>query len=203
MSDMVKTSSWNVVWCQGRVSEDDRRGSLTQNPLTIWLTGLSGSGKSTVAYDLKYELLDRGFKAFVLDGDNVRHGLCGDLGFSADDRAENIRRVAEVARLMNDAGLIVISVFISPYRRDRDGARRIIGEERYVKVYLSTPIEICEQRGPGGTLRKGQARADSQLYRSICPLQDADRSVDPARYRRAEPARMHGSAARRAAAACL
>ncbi|MBN8502826.1 MAG: adenylyl-sulfate kinase, partial [Sphingomonadales bacterium] len=107
-------------------------------------------------YDLEYELLDRGFKAFVLDGDNVRHGLCGDLGFSADDRTENIRRVAEVARLMNDAGLIVISAFISPYRRDRDGARSIIGEERYVEVYLSTPIEICEQRDPKGLYEKAR-----------------------------------------------
>jgi adenylylsulfate kinase len=156
MNDIAKTSSGNVVWHQGRVSEDDRRGSLGQNPLTIWLTGLSGSGKSTVAYDLEYELLDRGFKAFVLDGDNVRHGLCGDLGFSADDRTENIRRVAEVARLMNDAGLIVISAFISPYRRDRDGARSIIGEERYVEVYLSTPIEICEQRDPKGLYEKAR-----------------------------------------------
>lgn len=156
MNDIAKTSSGNVVWHQGRVSEDDRRGSLGQNPLTIWLTGLSGSGKSTVAYDLEYELLDRGFKAFVLDGDNVRHGLCGDLGFSADDRTENIRRVAEVARLMNDAGLIVISAFISPYQRDRDGARSIIGEERYVEVYLSTPIEICEQRDPKGLYEKAR-----------------------------------------------
>ena len=156
MIETPKTSSGNVVWHQGRVSEEDRKGSLAQNPLTIWLTGLSGSGKSTVAYDLEYELLDRGFKAFVLDGDNVRHGLCGDLGFSADDRTENIRRVAEVARLMNDAGLIVISAFISPYRRDRDGARCIIGEERYVEVYLSTPIEVCEQRDPKGLYEKAR-----------------------------------------------
>lgn len=156
MNDAVKTSSGNVVWHQGRVSDDDRKGRFAQNPLTIWLTGLSGSGKSTVAYDLEYELLDRGFKAFVLDGDNVRHGLCGDLGFSADDRAENIRRVAEVARLMNDAGLIVISAFISPYRHDRDGARRIIGDERFVEVYLSTPIEICEQRDPKGLYEKAR-----------------------------------------------
>jgi adenylylsulfate kinase len=130
---------------------------IGQHPATVWLTGLSASGKSTIAFELERRLLEAGRFAYVLDGDNVRHGLCSDLGFSHDDRTENIRRIAEVARLMNDAGLIVISAFISPYRADRDNARKIIGEERFVETYLDTPIQVCEQRGPKGLYRRARA----------------------------------------------
>lgn len=124
--------------------------------MTIWLTGLSGSGKSTLGFALESELISRRKLAYTLDGDNIRHGLCRDLGFSAEDRSENIRRIAEVAHLLNDAGLIVISSFISPYREDREMARAIIGADRFVEVHVSTPLATCEQRDPKGLYRKAR-----------------------------------------------
>ncbi|MCY1394932.1 Adenylyl-sulfate kinase [compost metagenome] len=118
------------------------------------MTGLSGSGKSTLAFALEKILMESGKLAYTLD---IRHGLCRDLGFSAEDRTENIRRIAEVAHLMNEAGLIVISSFISPYRKGREMARGIIGEERFVEVHVSTPLATCEQRDPKGLYRKARA----------------------------------------------
>jgi len=126
-------------------------------PVSIWLTGLSGSGKSTIACGLERVLLNEGHFCFVLDGDNVRHRLNNDLGFSAEDRRENIRRIAEVAHLMNEAGLIVISAFISPYREDREMARAIIGEQRFVEVHVNTTVEVCEERDPKGLYAKARA----------------------------------------------
>lgn len=128
------------------VPREERELRLGQRGATLWLTGLSGSGKSTIARELERALLDAGRLACVLDADNIRHGLNRDLGFSAEDRRENIRRIAEVARLFNDAGLIVLAAFISPYREDREGARRIIGPDRFIEVHVSTPLEVCEQR---------------------------------------------------------
>lgn len=136
---------------------------LGQRPLTIWLTGLSGAGKSTLAAELEARLIDAGRACYVLDGDNVRQGLNRDLGFSPADRRENIRRVAEVARLMNDAGLIVITAFISPYREDRRMARDIIGSERFLEVYLSTPLAVCEARDPKGLYRRAREGGVSEF----------------------------------------
>ncbi len=130
---------------------------LGQRPLTIWLTGLSASGKSTLAFALERRLIDIGHACYVLDGDNVRHGLSKDLGFSHPDRTENIRRVAQVAHLMNNAGLVVITAFISPYREDRQLAREIVGAENFVEVYVSTPIETCEARDPKGMYKRARA----------------------------------------------
>ena len=130
---------------------------LGQHPVTLWLTGLSGAGKSTLAFALERHLTGMGRACFVLDGDNVRHGLNRDLGFSAEHRTENIRRIAEVARLMNDAGLIVISAFISPYRADREMARQIIGENKFFEVYISTPMTACEQRDTKGMYQRARA----------------------------------------------
>lgn len=154
----MKTSALSpgVTWHKGTVTNGARVRLLGQRPLTVWLTGLSGSGKSTIAYDLDCALFSRGYKSFVLDGDNLRHGLCGDLGFSQRDRSENIRRVAEVARLMNDAGVIVISAFISPFSIDREVARQIVGESSYFEVYLNTPIQVCEDRDPKGLYQKAR-----------------------------------------------
>lgn len=146
-----------VVWHGGKVSAEDRQRLLGQPPLTLWLTGLSASGKSTLAFALERHLINAGQACYVLDGDNVRHGLNDDLGFSHEDRTENIRRIAEVAHLMNDAGLIVITAFISPYREDRAMAKRIIGVERFREVYVSTPIQVCKQRDPKGLY--GMAKA--------------------------------------------
>lgn len=123
----------------------------------IWMTGLSGSGKSTLANALEQELHLRGYRTHTLDGDNVRLGLCKDLGFSDADRAENIRRVAEVSRLMLDAGLIVITAFISPFKRERDLARTIVGPDDFLEVHVSTPLDICEKRDPKGLYRKARA----------------------------------------------
>lgn len=145
-----------VVWHKGHVTKEERQALLGQRPLTIWLTGLSASGKSTLAFALERDLLSLGRVCYALDGDNVRHGLNRNLGFSANDRAENIRRIAEVARLMNDAGLIVITAFISPYQADRDKAREIIGSDCFREVYVSTPLPVCETRDPKGLYNKAR-----------------------------------------------
>lgn len=139
-----------VVWQAGHVSTEDRQRLFGQSALTIWLTGLSAAGKSTLAFALERYLIDAQRACYVLDADNVRHGLNANLGFSHEDRTENIRRIAEVARLMNDSGLIVITAFISPYREDRAMAKRIIGAERFYEVYVSTPIQVCQHRDPKG-----------------------------------------------------
>jgi bifunctional enzyme CysN/CysC len=141
----------------GDVSGADRERILKQRPATLWLTGLSGSGKSTVAFAIEKRLMAQEQLCYVLDGDNVRHGLNRDLGFSPQDRSENIRRVAEVARLLNEAGMIVITAFISPYREDREQAKKIIGEDRFIEVFVDAPIEMCEKRDPKGLYEKARA----------------------------------------------
>jgi adenylyl-sulfate kinase len=123
----------------------------------VWLTGLSGSGKSTIANDLERELFNLGKHAFVLDGDKIRHGLCSDLAFSPKDRKENIRRVGEVAKLFADAGIICVTAFISPYRSDRELVRNMMEPGRFVEVYVNAPIEVCEQRDPKGLYVKARA----------------------------------------------
>ena len=148
-----------VVWHGGQVSKAERHQLLNQQPVTIWLTGLSAAGKSTLAFTLERALIDLGHACYVLDGDNVRHGLNRNLEFSHEDRTENIRMIAEVARLMNDAGLIVITAFISPYRTDRAVARAIIGSDCFREVYVSTSLSVCESRDSKGIYikaRKGQ-----------------------------------------------
>ncbi len=139
------------------VTPAERAAIAGQRPVTVWLTGLSGAGKSTVARRLERRLADRGRLACVLDGDNIRQGLNRDLGFSERERGENIRRVAEVAALFNDAGLVVISAFISPYRQDRDMAREIIGRERFLEVFVDAPLELCEQRDVKGLYRRARS----------------------------------------------
>jgi len=144
----------NVPWQALEVRKDARAALKGQRPACIWLTGLSGSGKSTIANALEKRLHAEGRHTYVLDGDNVRHGLNRDLGFTEADRAENIRRVAEVARLMVDAGLIVIVSFISPFRAERRFARSLFGEDEFVEVFVDTPIEECERRDPKGLYAK-------------------------------------------------
>jgi bifunctional enzyme CysN/CysC len=149
--------SRNIVAHNGQVATADRARLLGQKAVTLWMTGLSGSGKSSLAYALEKRLFDDGRLCYVIDGDNVRHGLNRDLGFAPEDRAENLRRVAEVARLFNDAGVIVITSFISPYERNREDARRIIGAERFIEVFVDAPIAVCEERDPKGLYRKARA----------------------------------------------
>ncbi|MGB0723116.1 MAG: adenylyl-sulfate kinase [Gammaproteobacteria bacterium] len=143
-------ASSNVVWHPSPVSQDTRARMKHQQPLVIWFTGLSASGKSTVAGAVEQILTQQGYHTYLLDGDNVRHGLCGDLGFSDDDRKENIRRVGEVAKLMADAGLIVLAAFISPFRADRLIVRNILPEARFAEVYVDAPIGTCKDRDPKG-----------------------------------------------------
>ena len=153
---MTQEKSSNIVWQDGQVTHLERQKLLNQKPTTIWLTGLSGAGKSTIAFLLERQLMAQGRACYVLDGDNVRHGLNRDLGFSDLDRTENIRRIAEVAKLMNDAGLIVITAFISPLISDREMAKSIIGEKAYREIFVSTAIEVCESRDPKGLYQKAR-----------------------------------------------
>jgi adenylylsulfate kinase len=147
----------DIYWHNGQVTPEARHRQLGQRAATVWLTGLSGAGKSTLACALEQMLIGKGHSAFVLDGDNLRHHLNRDLGFSPADRRENIRRSAEVAKLMNDAGLIVICAFISPLRSDRELAREIIGADKFNEIYVSTPCEVCEERDPKGLYKKARA----------------------------------------------
>lgn len=153
----------NAVWHKCSVTPADRATLLEQTPRCIWLTGLSGSGKSTVANALDATLHANGLKAFLLDGDNVRHGLNKDLGMTEADRSENIRRVGEVAKLMVDAGLVVICAFISPYKRDRQMVRSIFDHGKFMEVYLETPLAVCEERDPKGLYKKARAGVIKQF----------------------------------------
>jgi len=146
----------NLRWQPLSISREDRERLNGHQGRVVWLTGLSGSGKSTLANALETALHALGRHTYILDGDNVRHGLNRDLGFTEADRVENIRRTAEVARLMMDAGLIVITAFISPFRRERALARSLLGEGRFLEVYVDTPLEVCEARDPKGLYRKAR-----------------------------------------------
>jgi len=139
------------------INLNDREKHLKQRSLVIWFTGLSGSGKTTLSDALEQELYQRGYKTYILDGDKIRNGLCKDLGFTEDDRAENIRRVGEVANLMMDAGLIVLSAFISPFEADRNLVREMIGADNLVRVFVDCPIEICEDRDVKGLYKKARS----------------------------------------------
>jgi adenylylsulfate kinase len=161
LSDNPSTNpqSTNIVWHDGEVTREDRAKVLGHKGCTLWLTGLSGSGKSTVGVALEKALTARGVLCYRLDGDNVRHGLNANLGFGADDRTENIRRIGEVAKLFADAGVVTISSFISPYQKDRDQVRKIHEDAGliFLEVFINTPIEICEQRDPKGLYKKARA----------------------------------------------
>jgi len=151
--------SENVRWHAGHVSRERRRALLRQAGCTVWLTGLPASGKSTIAFAVERLLVESGHAAYVLDGDNIRHGLCGNLGFSAEDRAENIRRIGEVAKLFADAGQIALTSFVSPYRSDRALVRALhtAASLPFLEVFVDTPVEACETRDPKGLYRKARA----------------------------------------------
>lgn len=145
-----------VFWSEGSVTLKMRENLLAQEGRCIWLTGLSGAGKSTLANALDSRLHQLGIKTYLLDGDNIRHGLCQDLGMAPSERAENIRRVGEVARLMVDAGLVVICAFISPFRSDREALRNRFEKGRFVEVFVETPLNECERRDPKGLYKKAR-----------------------------------------------
>ena len=150
--------SENISWTRGKVTADLRSRQNGHQGYVVWLTGLSAAGKSTIATELERELFSQGKHAFVLDGDNMRHGLCSDLAFSPDDRKENIRRIGEVAKLFAEAGFVCITAFISPYRSDRDLVRAIIPEGGFVEVFVNAPLDVCEQRDVKGLYAKARAQ---------------------------------------------
>lgn len=159
---MTALKATNIHWHEGAFSRGERWKLLDARGATLWFTGLSASGKSTIASALEQVLVQRGVHCYRLDGDNIRHGLNTNLGFSAEDRAENIRRIGEVAKLFADSGCVALTSFISPYRRDRDLARQIHEKDKsgaipFLEVYVDTPIDVCEQRDPKGLYKKARA----------------------------------------------
>jgi len=147
----------NIIRHNYQVHKLQRQKLLNQNSLLMWFTGLSGSGKSTIANALEYKLHQEGFKTYALDGDNIRKGINSDLTFSPQDRKENIRRIAEVANLMVDAGVVVLAAFVSPYKKDRDNIARIVGNDNFVEIFVNTSIEECEKRDVKGLYKKARA----------------------------------------------
>ncbi len=153
MSDQKAT---NIKWHHGKITKAHRIELMKQKGVTIWLTGLSGSGKSTIAVELEHALVENKHQAYILDGDNIRHGLNKNLGFSPEDRAENIRRIGEVAKLFTDANIITITAFISPYKEDRDNARKLQNEGEFIEIYVKCPLNVCEQRDVKGLYKKAR-----------------------------------------------
>ena len=147
----------NIVWHDYAITQAMRSKLKGHRPCILWFTGYSGSGKSTVAGALEHALYQKNIHTYLLDGDNVRHGLCRDLGFSDADRVENIRRVGELAKLMVDAGQIVLTAFISPFQSERDMVRDLVGEDQFIEVFLDTPLSVCEERDPKGLYKKARA----------------------------------------------
>ena len=175
----------NVFREASLVTPDDRARVLGQRPVTVWFTGLSGSGKSTLAQATERTLIERGAAAYVLDGDNIRHGLNADLGFSPEDRTENIRRIGEVCRLLHDAGLIVLTAFISPYKADRDRVRSLHPKGGFIEVFIDTPLEVCEQRDVKGlyaAARTGELRDFSGVSAPYEPPADPELTLDTSRF---------------------
>ncbi|MEI6970019.1 MAG: adenylyl-sulfate kinase [bacterium] len=154
---MTPEKADNITWHHAAVTAADRAERNGNAGAVLWLTGLSASGKSTLAVELEKTLFAKGCHTYILDGDNIRHGLNKNLGFSPEDRTENIRRIAEVARLFADAGVIVITAFISPYAADRETARRLMPPGKFVEIYCKCPINVCEQRDPKGLYKKARA----------------------------------------------
>jgi adenylylsulfate kinase len=190
LSAMSTPKAENLTWHIGEVDREARAAAHGHRGAVLWFTGLSGSGKSTIGHRVERMLIERGAFAYVLDGDNVRHGLNSDLGFAPEDRVENIRRIGEVARLFADAGGLVLSAFISPYRADRDRVRALMGPGEFIEVFVDTPLEICEARDPKGLYKKARAGEISNFTGLDAPyevpenpevqLETANLSVDEA-----------------------
>ncbi|KIE19326.1 adenylylsulfate kinase [Vibrio sinaloensis] len=157
MTTETPTKDENIVWHKHAIDKQFRANLKQQKPAVLWFTGLSGAGKSTVAGALENKLAELGYHTYLLDGDNVRHGLCSDLGFSEQDRRENIRRIGELSKLMADAGLIVLSAFISPHRTERQLVRDLLPEGEFIEVFVNASLEVCEQRDPKGLYKKARA----------------------------------------------
>ncbi|GER67221.1 adenylyl-sulfate kinase [Weizmannia acidilactici] len=147
----------NITWHEAKVKKEDRRKLNGHGSAILWFTGLSGSGKSTLSVAVEHELHKRGIRTYILDGDNIRHGLNKNLGFSPEDRKENIRRIGEVSKLFVDAGIMVLTAFISPYQADRDMVRELVEGREFVEIYVKCPLEVCENRDPKGLYKKARS----------------------------------------------
>jgi adenylylsulfate kinase len=154
---MTIQKATNITWHEGNITRGDRERLLQQKGVVLWFTGLSASGKSTLALAVEEKLFERGHLCFVLDGDNIRHGLNKNLGFSPEDREENIRRIGEVGKLFADSGVIAMTAFISPYRGDRDKARELLEDGRFIEIFVEVPLDVAEQRDPKGLYKKARA----------------------------------------------
>ena len=153
---MAEQKATNIKWHHGKITIEDRIKLLNQKGATIWLTGLSGSGKSTIAVELEHALIENKHQTYILDGDNIRHGLNKNLGFSPEDRTENIRRIGEVAKLFTEANIITIAAFVSPYREDRDNVRKLLDHGGFIEIYVKCSLEVCEARDTKGLYKKAR-----------------------------------------------
>lgn len=167
-------SNEDIIWHKQYVEREDRETLLNQKPCVLWFTGLSGSGKSTIANAVESELFKRGSKTYLLDGDNVRHGLNKDLGFSEIDRVENIRRIGEVSKLFVDAGIITLTAFISPFKSDRQIARSLVKYSEFIEVFVDTPLETCENRDPKGLYKKARDGAIKNFTGISSPYEEPE-----------------------------
>ena len=165
MSELKKSNNY-VVWHEVLVTREMREALNGHKSLVLWFTGLPSSGKSTIAHTLEKKLYDLGIRTYTLDGDNIRHGLCSDLGFTPEDRAENLRRVAEVIKLLLDAGLVVLCAFVSPFKKDREMVRKIVGEENFIEIYCRCPVEVCKTRDQKGFYQKAE-KGEIENYTGI------------------------------------
>ena len=172
MTEKIKAT--NITWHDADVQQEDRERLNGHKAVTLWFTGLSGSGKSTLAHAVENALFDRQCRTYVLDGDNVRHGLNKDLGFSPEDREENIRRIGEVAKLFTQAGVINLTAFISPYRADRDQARNIAEEGTFFEIYVKCALDVCEERDPKGLYKKARAGEIAEFTGISAPYEEPD-----------------------------
>ncbi len=154
---MAGQKATNIKWHHGKITKEDRVKLLNQKGVTIWLTGLSGSGKSTIAVELEHALIENKHQAYILDGDNIRHGLNKNLGFSPEGRTENIRRIGEVAKLFTDANIITIAAFVSPYIEDRNNVRKLLKDSEFIEVYVKCSVKVCEDRDTKGLYKKARA----------------------------------------------
>ena len=154
---MAEQKATNIKWHHGKITKEDRTKLLNQKGATLWLTGLSGSGKSTIAVELEHALIENKHQAFILDGDNIRHGLNKNLGFSPEDRTENIRRIGEVAKLFTNANIITIAAFVSPYREDRENVRNLLDNGEFIEIYVKCSLDVCEARDTKGLYKKARA----------------------------------------------
>lgn len=172
MAEEVKAT--NITWHHADVTREDRERTNGHRAVVLWYTGLSGSGKSTLAHAVENALVERGCRTYVLDGDNIRHGLNKDLGFSPEDREENIRRIGEVAKLFVDAGVIASTAFISPYKADRDKARQISGAA-FIEIYVKCELDVCEERDPKGLYKKARAGVIKEFTGISAPYEEPDK----------------------------